>query len=100
MKNLYLTLLLAWLSINLYGQNQIVLNADLGKHTISKHIYGHFSEHLGRCIYDGIYVGENNPKIPTVDGVRKDVIDALIKLKIPSVVYQNSPKNKFFFKYR
>ena len=85
MKNLYLTLLLAWLSINLYGQNQIVLNADLGKHTISKHIYGHFSEHLGRCIYDGIYVGENNPKIPTVDGVRKDVIDALIKLKIPNL---------------
>jgi alpha-N-arabinofuranosidase len=85
MKNLYLTLLLAWLSINLDGQSQIVLNADLGKHTISKHIYGHFSEHLGRCIYDGIYVGENNPKIPTVDGVRKDVIDALIKLKIPNL---------------
>ena len=85
MKNLHLTLLLTIGSLSLFAQNQIVLNADLGKHTISKHIYGHFSEHLGRCIYDGLYVGTNNPKIPTVDGVRKDVIDALIKLKIPNL---------------
>ena len=85
MKNLHLTLLLTLSSLCVYAQNQVVLNADLGKHTISKHIYGHFSEHLGRCIYDGIYVGQNNPKIPTVDGVRKDVIDALIKLKIPNL---------------
>lgn len=85
MKNLHLTLLLTLSSLCVYAQNQAVLNADLGKHTISKHIYGHFSEHLGRCIYDGIYVGQNNPKIPTVDGVRKDVIDALIKLKIPNL---------------
>ena len=80
-------MLLIVCSISTYGQNQIVLNADLGKHTIIKHIYGHFSEHLGRCIYDGIYVGANNPKIPTVDGVRKDVIDALIKLKIPNKIH-------------
>jgi alpha-N-arabinofuranosidase len=85
MKNLHLTLLLTLCSLCAYAQNQAVLNADLGKHTISKHIYGHFSEHLGRCIYDGLYVGTNNPKIPTVDGVRKDVIDALIKLKIPNL---------------
>jgi len=25
---------------------------------VSKHIYGHFAEHLGRCIYEGLYVGE------------------------------------------
>ena len=36
---------------------------------ISKHIYGHFAEHLGRGIYDGIYVGENS-KIPNSNGVR------------------------------
>jgi alpha-N-arabinofuranosidase len=33
--------------------NRIVIHADQGKETISRHIYGHFSEHLGRCIYDG-----------------------------------------------
>ena len=43
---------------------------------ISKDIYGHFSEHLGRCIYEGLYVGEDSP-IPNVNGMRKDVVDAL-----------------------
>lgn len=43
---------------------------------INKDIYGHFSEHLGRCIYEGIYVGENS-KIKNVNGMRCDVVDAL-----------------------
>jgi len=85
MKNLHLTLLLTLTCIFASAQNQITLNADLGKHTINKHIYGHFSEHLGRCIYEGIYVGENNTKIPNIEGARKDVIDALIKLKVPNL---------------
>lgn len=51
---------------------------------ISKHIYGHFAEHLGRCIYDGIYVGEDS-NIPNTDGVRNDIIDALKELKIPNL---------------
>ena len=37
--------------------------------TINKDIYGHFSEHLGRCIYEGLYVGENS-KIPNKNGIR------------------------------
>ena len=44
--------------------------------TISKDIYGHFSEHLGRCIYDGLYVGEDSP-IPNVNGMRTDLVEAL-----------------------
>lgn len=52
---------------------------------ISKHIYGHFAEHLGRGIYGGFYVGENNTKIPNTNGVRNDIIDALRKLKIPNL---------------
>lgn len=70
---------------SLGAQNKIVVNADLGKTTINKHIYGHFAEHLGRCIYDGFYVGDNNSKIPNTDGVRKDIIDALIQLKVPNL---------------
>ncbi len=50
---------------------------------INKNIYGHFAEHLGRCIYDGFYVGENNKMIPNTEGVRNDVIAALRKMKIP-----------------
>jgi alpha-N-arabinofuranosidase len=53
--------------------------------TICRHIYGHFAEHLGRCIYGGFYVGEGNEKIPNIYGVRKDVVEALRKLKIPNL---------------
>lgn len=50
---------------------------------ISRHIYGHFAEHLGRCIYEGFYVGEENKTIPNTEGIRNDVITALKKLKVP-----------------
>ena len=36
------------------------INASHKKNRINKEIYGHFSEHLGRCIYEGIYVGEHS----------------------------------------
>ena len=49
---------------------------------ISKDIYGHFSEHLGRCIYDGMYVGEGSD-IPNVNGMRCDVVNALKEMGIP-----------------
>ena len=49
---------------------------------IPKEIYGQFSEHLGRCIYDGIWVGKDSP-IPNVDGYRLDVLNALKELKVP-----------------
>lgn len=61
----------------------ILVNADQSKYTINKNIYGHFAEHLGRCIYGGFYVGEGNQKIPNTAGVRNDVIQALKELKVP-----------------
>ncbi len=64
--------------------NSIVISADLGQHTISRHIYGHFSEHLGRCIYGGIWVGENSP-IPNMKGIRNDVVRALKDIAIPNL---------------
>nr|WP_282778246.1 alpha-L-arabinofuranosidase C-terminal domain-containing protein [Phaeodactylibacter xiamenensis] len=51
---------------------------------ISKHIYGHFAEHLGRCIYGGFYVGEDSD-IPNTAGVRMDVVEALRELSIPNL---------------
>jgi alpha-N-arabinofuranosidase len=62
--------------------HQGVLNADIRKGQINRNIYGHFSEHLGRCIYEGIWVGENSP-IPNTNGIRNDVTEALRKIKIP-----------------
>jgi alpha-N-arabinofuranosidase len=51
---------------------------------ISKHIYGHFSEHLGRCIYDGFWVGENSG-IQNQGRIRLDIVDALKKIQIPNL---------------
>lgn len=49
---------------------------------ISKFIYGQFSEHLGRGIYGGIYVGHNSD-IPNVRGIRQDVVKALRAIHVP-----------------
>lgn len=64
--------------------NKLVVNADLGKTKISRHIYGHFAEHLGRCIYDGLWVGPDS-KIPNTRGWRNDLIAALKKINIPNL---------------
>jgi len=79
---------LAFLTIfSLQAQNRatITLLPDTANTVISKHIYGHFAEHLGRCIYGGFYVGEDNGEISNTDGVRNDVIEALKELKIPNL---------------
>lgn len=60
----------------------IFINANRSVGTIDPNIYGQFSEHLGRCIYEGIYVGENSP-IPNVNGMRVDVVNALKELHVP-----------------
>jgi len=62
--------------------SKLVIHADEGKITISKNIYGQFSEHLGRCIYGGIWVGEDS-KIPNTRGIRNDVVAALKGIKVP-----------------
>ena len=49
---------------------------------INREIYSSFSEHLGRCIYDGVYVGENSA-IPNIEGFRKDIVEAFREIKLP-----------------
>lgn len=58
------------------------INPNNKKGHINKELQGHFSEHLGRCIYEGIYVGEDSP-IPNTNGMRNDVVEALRKLQVP-----------------
>ncbi len=64
--------------------NQLVIVANHSGPVISKDIYGHFSEHLGTCIYGGIWVG-NNSKIPNTYGIRNDVLFALREIKVPNL---------------
>lgn len=63
-------------------EQKVVIHADWAQGTISRHIYGHFAEHLGRCIYEGLWVGEDSP-IPNTKGIRNDVLEALRNLNIP-----------------
>ena len=51
---------------------------------INPDIYGHFAEHLGACIYEGLWVGEDS-SIPNTHGLRNDVVAALRSLA-PSVI--------------
>lgn len=60
----------------------ITVKVRRGAGVVSRNIFGHFSEHLGRCIYQGLYVGADSP-IPNVDGIRTDVAEALRQIKIP-----------------
>ena len=68
-----------------FSQVEVSITADTHQTIISRHIYGHFAEHLGRCIYDGFYVGEKNKNIPNTKGVRNDIVEALKKLNIPNL---------------
>lgn len=61
---------------------QLFINAARKYGQISRNIYGHFSEHLGCGIYQGIYVGEDS-KIPNIRGLRTDVVSALRHIKVP-----------------
>lgn len=60
----------------------ISLKPDEARNVINRNIYGQFSEHLGSCIYGGLWVGEDSP-IPNTKGYRTDVLNALKALKIP-----------------
>lgn len=61
---------------------RMIINPNDRKSHINKEIYGNFSEHLGRCVYDGIWVGKDSP-IPNTDGIRNDVIEAFKKIGLP-----------------
>lgn len=61
---------------------KLKVDTERTKSRIAPEIYGQFSEHLGRCIYEGIYVGENS-KIPNINGMRTDVVEALRGVKLP-----------------
>jgi alpha-L-arabinofuranosidase len=73
------------LTLSAKTQSRITIDAAKAKDTISRHIYGHFAEHLGRCIYGGFYVGDGNKKIPNKNGIRLDIVNAMKKLKIPNL---------------
>jgi alpha-N-arabinofuranosidase len=61
---------------------EVLMDEPLG--TISPNLYGHFTENLSGVVYDGIWVGPKT-KVPNVDGIRKELIDEMRKIKSPVV---------------
>lgn len=62
--------------------SRLVVQADSNRAVVDPAVYGHFAEHLGRCIYEGLWVGEDSP-IPNTQGIRNDVLEALRALQVP-----------------
>ena len=62
----------------------ITVNEQKKKSRIRKEIYGQFAEHLGRGIYEGLFVRPESG-IPNEDGIRTDVADALREIKVPVI---------------
>ena len=84
MKKSLLTIVVSTaLSVSAMAENiMATIHVKDGKQKINKEIYGQFAEHLGSCIYGGLWVGEDSP-IPNIKGYRKDVFEALKALQIP-----------------
>ena len=64
--------------------SKLTIHAGETLGTISPYIHGHFAEHLGRCCYDGLWVGPDSP-IPNQGGFRTDVIEALKSRRHPPI---------------
>ena len=62
----------------------LIVNADIPAGKLSRHLQGHFAEHLGRCIYNGLYVGPESP-IPNLRGIRSDLVQALREIQAPVI---------------
>ena len=60
----------------------VTLHPEEARQVIPREIYGQFAEHLGTCIYGGLWVGKDS-QIPNTDGYRTDVLEALKELKVP-----------------
>ncbi|HYE17998.1 MAG TPA: alpha-L-arabinofuranosidase C-terminal domain-containing protein [Tepidisphaeraceae bacterium] len=61
---------------------RVTLHIDRPGPVINRNLYGHFAEHLGACVNDGLYVGEDSP-IPNIGGLRSDLIEAFRRIDPP-----------------
>src|SRR5215207_6456668 len=68
---------------NFMLETSLTVRSDAAIGTISPRLYGHFAEHLGRCCYDGLWVGTGRTDLPHYNGFRADVIDALKAMPVP-----------------
>jgi alpha-L-arabinofuranosidase len=84
MRRTILLLLLVFVFSQTFSQVQLTLNTASAKTKIDRNIYGHFSEHLGRCIYDGFWVSDTM-NVPKKGRIRLDIVEALKRIQIPNL---------------
>jgi len=83
MKHILASVAIFSATLTAVGQDvQLTIHPDSAKNIIPKEIYGQFAEHLGSCIYGGLWVGKDS-EIPNIGGYRTDVFNALKALEIP-----------------
>ena len=63
---------------------RLTIHAGTPGPVIDPHIFGHFAEHLGRCIYDGLWVGEGS-SVPNTRGWRNDLVAVLKQIRVPNL---------------
>jgi alpha-N-arabinofuranosidase len=61
---------------------KVAVHTEIPVATIRPELHGHFAEHLGSCIYGGLWVGKNSP-IPNINGHRKQAVEYLREVGIP-----------------
>lgn len=71
-------------STSVSGSTRVSIDTSTPGAVINKNVYGQFAEHLGRLLYDGMWVGPDSD-IPNTRGWRNDVLSALKELKVPVV---------------
>jgi alpha-N-arabinofuranosidase len=66
-------------------QAQLTLDPHFTVGVVNRRLFGSFVEHLGRCVYDGIY----EPAHPTADdqGFREDVLELVRELGVSTIRY-------------
>jgi len=64
------------------GTQRVTIRADAKIGTVRPELHGHFIEHLGSCVYGGLWVGRNSP-IPNIHGYRKQAVEYLKVLGVP-----------------
>ena len=71
-----------WVAADGNKVQKVVIRPDIEIGTVRPAFHGHFAEHLGSCVYGGLWVGRNS-SIPNINGYRRDAVNSLRELGVP-----------------
>src|SRR5215469_12112527 len=71
-----------WAQSGSSATQRVLIRSDVEIGLVRPEFHGHFAEHLGSCVYGGLWVGKSSP-IPNTDGYRKQAVAYLRELGVP-----------------